>query len=102
MKLWQKNLILIALVALIAVVPLIFVDGEYGGADGEAEEAITQIDPDYEPWFSPLFEPKSGEIESLLFALQAALGAGVIGFALGRITSRKKNDSDSSENNVSQ
>lgn len=90
MKLWQKNLILIALVAVIAIIPLVFVDGEYGGSDGEAEVAITEIDPDYQPWASPLLEPKSGEIESLLFALQAALGAGVIGFALGRITAKKK------------
>ena len=90
MKLWQKNLILIALVAVIAIIPLVFVDGEYGGSDGEAEEAITEVDPDYQPWTSPLFEPKSGEIESLLFALQAALGTGVIGFALGRITAKKK------------
>ena len=54
-----------------------------------AEELITETHPDYEPWFSPIFEPASGEIESLLFALQAALGAGVIGFVLGRMTAKK-------------
>ena len=41
-----------------------------------------------EPWFGPLFEPGSGEIESGLFALQAALGAGVLGFALGNLRGR--------------
>ena len=50
---------------------------------------MQELDPDYEPWFSPLLEPASGEIESLLFALQAALGAGVIGFVLGRMTAKK-------------
>ncbi len=54
-----------------------------------AETAITEINPDYEPWFSSLYEPASGEIESLLFAVQAALGAGVAGFILGRITAKK-------------
>lgn len=49
----------------------------------------TEINPDYEPWFSSLYEPASGEIESLLFAVQAALGAGVAGFILGRITAKK-------------
>ena len=90
MKLWQKNLILVLLVVLIAAVPLwLLPDAEFGGADGMADELIQETNPDYEPWFSPLFEPASGEIESLLFALQAALGAGVISFVLGRLTAKK-------------
>ncbi|WP_198002032.1 energy-coupling factor ABC transporter substrate-binding protein [Archaeoglobus veneficus] len=56
---------------------------EWSGADDKAEEAITEINPNYEPWFSPLWEPPSGEIESLLFSLQAAIGAGIIGYFLG-------------------
>ena len=38
----------------------------------------------------PLLEPASGEIASLLFALQAALGAGVIGYWLGCAVTRDK------------
>ena len=53
------------------------------------ETAITEINPDYKPWFSSIYEPESGEIESLLFAVQAAIGAGIVGFVLGRITSKK-------------
>ncbi|OQA43277.1 MAG: Cobalt transport protein CbiN [Chloroflexi bacterium ADurb.Bin325] len=75
---------LIAIVILLAVAPLfLHRDSEFGGADGEAETAITEIAPDYEPWFSPLWEPPGGETESLLFALQAALGAGFIGYFFG-------------------
>jgi cobalt/nickel transport protein len=37
----------------------------------------------YEPWFQPLWEPPSGEIESLLFSLQAAIGAVIIGYFFG-------------------
>lgn len=93
MKLWQKNLILLVFVVLLAAVPLVFLkDAEFAGADGLAEEEITKIAPGYEPWYSSLFEPKSGEIESLLFALQAALGAGFVGYVLGRITSGKKEE----------
>ncbi|WMW24010.1 energy-coupling factor ABC transporter substrate-binding protein [Methanolobus sediminis] len=60
-------------------------DAEYGGADGEAENVITAIDPTYEAWDPglPTFEPQSGEIESLLFALQAAFGAIIIGYFFG-------------------
>ncbi|HFD8644886.1 TPA: energy-coupling factor ABC transporter substrate-binding protein [Clostridium perfringens] len=75
------NVILLLLVVFITIIPFFVAkNGEFGGSDDQAEEAITQIDENYEPWFSPLFEPASGEIESLLFALQAAIGAGVIGF----------------------
>lgn len=60
-------------------------DAEYAGADGEAENIIKEINPDYEPWSPriPTFEPPSGEIESLLFALQAAIGAIIIGYFIG-------------------
>ena len=63
---------------------------EFGGADGQAEDVIAQLDPGYEAWFHPIWEPPSGEIESLLFALQAALGTGFICFYLGYQIGRTK------------
>jgi cobalt/nickel transport protein len=89
MKKWTI-LILLAVVAL-AVVPLVLAGGaEFGGADGQAGAAISEIDPGYAPWFSSIWSPPSGEIESLLFALQAAIGAGVLFFALGYFVGRAK------------
>ncbi len=85
-----NNWLLISIVVALAVAPLIFVRGEYGGADGEAEEAITEVKPDYKPWFTPIFEPPSGEIESLLFSSQAALGAGLIGYSIGLYKGRSE------------
>ena len=46
--------------------------------------------PGYQPWFAPLIEPASSEIASLLFALQAAFGAGVIGYWLGCAVTRDR------------
>lgn len=87
------NIILIALVIALAVVPLIIQkDAEFAGADSQAEQAITEINADYQPWFSSIWEPPSGEIESLLFALQAAIGAGVLGYGLGYLRGRNKKD----------
>lgn len=87
---WNNWLLILAVVAL-AVAPIIFLRGaEFGGADGEAEEAITEVKPDYKPWFTPVFEPPSGEIESLLFSSQAALGAGLIGYAIGLYRGRSE------------
>ena len=74
MKQTTKWLLIVLMIALV-VIPLLFIEGEYGGADDAAGEVIEESNPDYEPWFNSIFEPKSGEIESLLFALQAAIGA---------------------------
>lgn len=85
------TVILFLLVLAIIIVPLITQKGaEFGGADGEAEGVITEINPEYEPWFSSIIEPASGEIESLLFASQAALGAGIIGYYIGATRTKKK------------
>ena len=84
-------LILVALCAVILVFPLMTIkDSEFGGADGAAEEAIAEVDPEYEPWADPILEPPGGETESLLFCLQTALGAIVIGFGFGYLVARKK------------
>ncbi|MBH8555428.1 energy-coupling factor ABC transporter substrate-binding protein [Nostocaceae cyanobacterium CENA357] len=86
-----NNWLLVLAVITLAVAPLIFVRGaEFGGADGQAEEAIDEVHPGYKPWFKPLFEPPSGEVESLLFSSQAALGAGVIGYAIGLYKGRSQ------------
>ena len=81
----------IAVVALILIFAAVFLvqdaairaSGEeaWGGADGEAAELIESSG--YEPWIEPFWAPPSGEIESLLFALQAAVGAIVIGYIFG-------------------
>lgn len=84
---------LLALVALFAV-PLWLdsrrtgPDERFVGTDSAATSAIEQTHPDYQPWFRNLFEP-SGEVESGLFALQAAAGAGVLGYAVGYLRGRK-------------
>lgn len=100
MKRYQ-NFVLVAAVILLAALPLVMVkrppqgpDAKeveiFKGADNQAKDLIGSIAPDYKPWFSSVMEPPSGEIESLLFALQAALGAGFIGYYLGCSVTRAK------------
>ena len=88
-----QNILLILGVIVLALLPLWIVerpaagpDGEvaiFGGADDQAKNLIGEINPEYQPWFESLIEPASGEIASMLFALQAAIGAGFIGYYIG-------------------
>jgi cobalt/nickel transport protein len=87
----MRNGILFIFVILLAIFPLLFLkNAEFGGADGQAKEAIIEVAPNYKPWFHAIWQPPSGEIESLLFSLQAAVGAIIIGYCLGYGKARKK------------
>jgi cobalt/nickel transport protein len=83
MRTSRQNWLLAVAVIALAALPLVAVRGKFGGSDAQAQKAIQESHPTYSPWFKPLFKPASSEIESLLFASQAALGAGVIGYAIG-------------------
>ncbi|SHF08601.1 energy-coupling factor ABC transporter substrate-binding protein [Clostridium fallax] len=85
----KKNLILLLLCVILLVAPFIVArNGEFSGSDDLAEEKIEELNKDYKPWASHIFEPPSGEVESFLFSLQAAIGAGFIGFFVGRKTKK--------------
>lgn len=96
-----QNLFLLAGVVLLIILPLVLVEkpepepGQkeveiFAGADDQAKDLVSQIQPDYKPWFEPLLEPPSGEVASLLFSLQAAMGAGFIGYWLGSSATKAK------------
>ena len=55
----------------------------------DTADAITAARPGYKPWFQPLWKPPSDEVESLLFSLQAAIGAGFLGYVIGRRSADK-------------
>lgn len=92
----RTNTIIVVVVVVLVSVPLVFGLGRgeepFSGADAQAESSITEDHPDYVPWFSSLYEPPSSEVESGLFALQAALGAGVLGYALGVLRTRRRRE----------
>jgi len=93
---WINTLLVIGIVGVFAV-PVMWgmntagqpAGQTYPGSDSRAVAAVGSVDPGYHPWFAPVFAPGSKEVESGLFALQAALGAGVFGFALGRLSARR-------------
>jgi cobalt/nickel transport protein len=81
-----RSVLLLAAAGAVVAAPLIVpgLKGEFKGSDDLGTEAILEARPDYKPWFEPLWKPPSDEVETMLFALQAALGAGVLGYAIGR------------------
>ncbi len=86
-----KNLLLIiAVIALLTFAIFVNKGSDFAGADDQAQAVITEVDPAYRPWFSPIWEPPSGEVESLLFALQASIGTGFICFYFGYRFGQKK------------
>lgn len=95
----KKNKLTIALACLLAataVLVLSFVlapkhGAEEGEAFGGTDSAVTSVleEKGVEPWFKPVLELGSGELESGLFALQAALGAGLLGYTFGHLRGRQ-------------
>lgn len=67
------------------------------GTDDQATTAIMTLAPDYKPWFKSVYTTSTPGADTLLFALQAAIGAGFIGYyvgyARGRAGSVKTTDS---------
>ena len=88
---WATALLVVVLVALLATPLLVHhaggQEGSFGGTDAAATSALTS--QGVTPWFRPLFNPGSAEVESGLFALQAAVGGLILGFALGRLGGRR-------------
>lgn len=61
-------------------------DAEFAGSDNVASGKISEISGVSEEEFTPIvpqWEPPSGEIESLLFALQTAVGGIILGLVFG-------------------
>lgn len=88
----KKAIVLVLLCIAIAVIPLMIIkNSEFGGSDDAASQAISQLTgKEYVPWAAPIYEPPGGETESLLFCLQAALGAGIFGYGIGVLKERSK------------
>jgi cobalt/nickel transport protein len=86
----QYNWLIAIVVLILAFFPIFFIKGEYQGADDRAEAAIKSSNANYHPWFEPILKPASGEIENFLFATQAGLGAGTIGYIIGLYKGRSQ------------
>jgi cobalt/nickel transport protein len=58
----RTNLILLVVVLVLVSLPLLLpvpggLQEPFAGADAQAKDAIIAANPDYQPWFKPLWEP---------------------------------------------
>ncbi len=82
----KRNLLLLLGVIALTAVPLLIHYSRTGqppfsATEEQAEDAIAASG--YEPSNSGLWESFGPEIESMLFAVQAAIGAGLVGYCIG-------------------
>ncbi len=94
-----SNWLLLGGVVALAALPLIVTrNAAFLGADDRASKAITEIQPGYKPWFQPLMQVPSCEVQTFLFASQAAVGAGVLGYLIGLSKGRSEQKKHRHEN----
>jgi cobalt/nickel transport protein len=92
----RQNLLLALAVVALAVLPLVTIrpgdDGEavFGGTDDRGAQLAASLRPEYQRWATPVWEPPSAEVASLLFGVQAAIGAGALGYCLGYWRGRRR------------
>jgi cobalt/nickel transport protein len=88
---FQRRLELLAIIAVVAFCALFlytsaYLGGEFAGSDTKGSSQIAQLTGKPVEAFQPLIPqwvPPSSEIESALFALQAAVGGIVVGWVFG-------------------
>lgn len=82
------NGLLLFAAGVLVLIPLLLAPSpvrELTGTDTEAVRVVSELRPEYRPWFSPLFKPPSAEVERLLFGVQAAIGVAILGYCIAHL-----------------
>jgi cobalt/nickel transport protein len=92
------NILLLTGAVVLSIAPVLIYQGqEFKATDSINITAIEQVSPGYKPWFEPVIKLSGGEVETFLFATQAAIGSGVACYILGLYkgrTERRKMEED--------
>lgn len=73
--------IVLVLLACVAFTTYLSLNASFEGTDDQATVAIEAINPDFEPWFTSVFEP-SEILEITLFIAQGLFGTLFVGLML--------------------
>jgi cobalt/nickel transport protein len=84
MKKSSINYLLLGGAIVLSFAPVFIHQGkEFKATDSINITAIEEVKPEYKPWFEPVIKPSGGEVETFLFATQAAIGSGIVCYILG-------------------
>ena len=82
----------------LSIGPLLHFQGNtFNATDSKNSTAIEELRPGYKPWFKPVIKPSGAEIETFLFATQAAIGAGIVGYVIGLYKGRTERQASQSD-----
>jgi cobalt/nickel transport protein len=93
----KRTAIMISIIIGLVAFPLLFESKDVSRPPSDDQGTEWVLSTGYVPWVHPLWEPPNSEMEAGLFAIQAALGAGIMGFVFGiwhteaRIRKKEKN-----------
>ena len=98
MGLWNKrNILFVVIICGLVAYPLLFNPSSVSGLGSDDAGPAYMLAHGYHPWVTYLWTPPNSDIEAGLFALQAALGAGKMGYIFGiwhaQARMRKKEES---------
>ena len=88
------NIIIISIAVVLISYQFFIADivSKFAGTDDQAVGIINELDPDYKPWASSIWEPSGEWGETLLFAFQTTLGVSIIVFYFLKKRSKLKED----------
>jgi cobalt/nickel transport protein len=91
----MKKLTMLTIIVLVAVIALALgalalrSGSEFGGADAGGQEAITELDPTYTPWYDGVWV-QSENVNWIMFGFQGVVGAALLFSALGYFVGRTR------------
>jgi cobalt/nickel transport protein len=78
----RTTIMILIIIGLIAF-PLIFESKQVSAPSSDDQGPAWILSTGYVPWIHSIWEPPNSDMEAGLFELQAAIGAGIIGYVFG-------------------
>ncbi len=79
----RRTKIMLLIIIILIAFPLLFESKAVSAPSSDDQGPAWILSTGYVPWIHPLWEPPNSDMEAGLFALQAALGAGIMGYVFG-------------------
>ena len=79
----RRTAIMLLIIIVLVAFPLLFESKAVSAPSSDDQGPAWILSTGYIPWVHPLWEPPNSDMEAGLFALQAALGAGIMGYVFG-------------------